>query len=129
MKCKDPTDRLLADLQRRVRAYEGQLGPYRQLVGVDTTPAQSIVPPLSITGTPVGSNIQFTIVWESAPGSQYQAQSSTDSTTWTNEDSPIPASASPATSTSWTSSPISIDDTPIFWRIRRFPTAFSPCPE
>lgn len=125
--CQSPDDRLLKDLIQRVKALEAAFGPWRALVGSDTTAAQSIVVLLSSEIVPVGDNFTFDLTWQSSPGMQYQVQTSEDGITWTTLGSPIPAAADPAITTSWTSPEYGIGDTPLF-RVRRFPVAFAPCP-
>src|SRR6478609_871518 len=119
--------RLIAAMSAQLKGLEKAFSPYRQLVGVDATPAQSIVSVSDITEVPVGVQVKFVITWFSSPGEIFQIQTSPDTTSWTSIASPIYAAEAPATSTSWTSIPVSIGDTPIFWRVRRFPKAFTPC--
>lgn len=125
MNCQPPDERLLKDLIRRVKALEGDLGAYKQIQGIDTTPEQSIVPLNSLTVVPDGSNITFLLVWNSAPGEFFSVDMSTDATTWNAIATPLPAAEAPATETSFTSP--SYAPAQRFWRVRRFPVAVAPC--
>lgn len=125
MNCQPPDERLLKDLIRRVKALEGEIGPWSQIMGVDTTPEQSIVPLNSLAVVPDGSNITFVLVWNSAPGEFFSVDMSTDATNWTAIATPLPAAEAPATETSFTSP--SYAPAQRFWRVRRFPVAVAPC--
>lgn len=127
MNCQPPDERLLKDLIRRVKALEAQIGPWNQIMGVDTTPEQSIVPVISVVQTIAGSSQMFTLVWQSSPGEQFSIQTSRDTMTWESVYSPFPAAPSPATITTWTSDGFLIDDLPRYFRVRRYPVAFAPC--
>lgn len=125
IKCTSDEERLYKDLIRRVKALESSFGAYKQIMGVDTTPEQSIVPLNSLTVVPDGSNITFVLVWNSAQGEFFSVDMSTDAATWTAIATPLPAAEAPATETSFTSP--SYAPAQRFWRVRRFPVAVSPC--
>lgn len=125
--CQSPEDRLIRDLERRVTSLETELSGFQELMGVSTSADGTIVPILSISSVVTGPNTVFTIVFFSAPGDQFQVQSSTDLVTWTSLASPLAAAASPALSTTWVSGSYTIDQLPVYFRVRKFPVLFQPC--
>src|SRR6478609_7785467 len=118
--------RLIAAMSAQLKGLEKAFSPYRQLQGVDATPAQTIVPLNSMTVVPTGANLVFVMTWPSAPGEVYQVGMSQDAVSWTEIATPLPAAASPAVETSFTSPSYPMGAR--FWRVRRFPKAFEPCP-
>lgn len=126
MSCStSPIDRLAADLAQRVRELERGLADYRGLSGIVTPADESVVPLLSITQSVSGPQMRFTLVWSSEPGQQFAVQESTELPDWTDLESPVVAPE--GSTTTWTSGPYTIDETPVWFRVRRFPTLTFPC--
>lgn len=120
--------RQLTDLFRRVSVLEKGLADCQAVYGAGTTAEETVLPLISITPVTVGSSTSYVLVFPSAPGELFQVQESHSLPDWTDLASPIAAAAAPAISTSWTSGGYTIDNLPVYFRVRKFPQLVSLCP-
>jgi hypothetical protein len=131
MSCASPSDarvmNYVRSMEARIRNLERNLAGFHEITGACTTAGQSIVAVIGNVQDP-GTGV-FTLIWLSTPGETYQVQTSTDAINWTIAENVVEADADPAITTEWLSAAYDpIDETPRYFRVRRYPQILIPCP-
>ncbi len=116
----------MAQFDRRLRNVERNLAGFQELTGICTKASQY---PVDIVANTYDADTHlFTISFSSLQGQRFQVQVSTDSgLTWTVAQDNVLAADSPAIVTDWVSAEYEIDDFPVWFRVRRYPTVITPC--
>ncbi len=129
MSCAPNDNRVMGyvrSFESRLRAVERNLAGFQEITGACTTAGQSIVALIGNVQDP--DTGVFTLIWLSTPGETYQVQTSTDAISWTVADNVVEADADPAITTEWVSAAYDpIDETPRYFRVRKYPTILIPC--